>query len=84
MRDYQVEYTLNSDPQRLPPASKREAVEYAIAIIKDHDPKDIRITRGGDVILSRDQIFDHPLAAGKISKTPLRFSGSWGWKINAP
>ena len=81
MNDFQVEFTGKNGELR---GSERETVEYAIAIIKEHNPPEIRITRNGQTVFSRDQIFDHPLAAGKVSKSPSRISGEWGGKINLP
>jgi hypothetical protein len=81
---HQVEYTVNSEPFSLPAPSGRLAVEYAIAIIKSHAPQDISITRDGSLVFSRDQIFEHPLAVGKISKSISGISGTWGGKVNLP
>jgi hypothetical protein len=83
MSEFQVEYTrANGKPCLLPPSSEGEALEYAFDIIKQYDPLNIRITLDGQTIFSRDQIFDHPLAAGKISKSPPSVTGSWGGKID--
>lgn len=82
MSEFQVEYTGKNGELR--PRSEREALEYAIAITKAHNPPDISFTRDGQTVFSRDQIFDRPLAAGKISKSPPGVSGSWGGKINLP
>jgi hypothetical protein len=81
MNDFQVEFT-GKKGELL--GSKRETLEYAIAIIKEHNPPDIRITRNGQTVFSRDQIFGHPLAVGKISKSPSGITGEWGGKINLP
>jgi hypothetical protein len=82
--EYQVKYMTNGDPRLQPASSERLALEYAIAIIKDDTPQDISIIRDGGLVFSRDQIFDHPLAAGIISKSSPGIPGSWGRKINLP
>ena len=79
---YLVLYTADGVEKSQSANSEVLALEYAFAIIKKHDPPDIRITRDDQTIFSRDQIFDHPLAAGKISLP--RISGSWGGKVNLP
>ena len=84
MSEYQVKYIAIGEPHLQPAPSERLALEYAFAIIKDHAPQDISIIRDGHLVFSRDQIFDHPLAVGKISKSPPRISGSWGGKTNLP